>query len=91
MLTDERQHAYKHNKSTIDVIYNIKRNLIKKQCKGEILLDLAKAFDRIDRTKLWNILYQKGLPINLIKQIKKGRTGNMLRSKQSGEYIRNRK
>ena len=59
MLTGERQHAYKSNKSTINVIYNIKRNRIKKQCGGQVLLDLSKAFDRVDRKKLWNILYQK--------------------------------
>ena len=36
MLTDERQHDYKSNKSTIDVIYNIKRNLIKNNVLGNI-------------------------------------------------------
>ena len=34
MLTDERQHAYQSNKSTIDFIYNIKRNLIKTTAMG---------------------------------------------------------
>ena len=82
MLTDERQHAYKSNKSTIDVIYNIKRNLIKKQCIGQILHDISKAFGRIGRKKLRTVLYQRGLPINLIKQIKKGHTKNMLCSKK---------
>ena len=85
-LTDERQHAYKSNKSTIDAIYNIKRNLVKKQRNGEILLGLSNAFDRIDRVELWNILYEKGLPANLIKLIKEGHINNMLRSKQNGKY-----
>ena len=86
MLTGERQHAYKSNKSTIGVICNIKRNLIKKQRNGQILLDLSKAFDRIDRAKLRNILYEKGLPTNLTKLIKEGRINNMLRIKQNGKY-----
>ena len=29
---------------------------------------------------------EKGLPTNLIKQIKKGHVGNTLRSKQNGKY-----
>ena len=68
MMTDERQHAYKPNKSTIDVIYNIK-SLVKQY--GRILLDLPKAFGRIDRGGLCDILYGKGIPIKLTHQIKK--------------------
>ena len=49
MLTDEGQHAYEPNKSTIDAIYAIERNLIKKQCNGQILLDLSKAIGGIGR------------------------------------------
>ena len=42
MLTDERKHAYKSNKSTIDVIYNIKRNLIKNNVMGKYYLAFQK-------------------------------------------------
>ena len=71
MLKDWSHRDYKSNKSTIDVIYNIKRDIIKKQSNGQILLYLSKASDRIDRGELWNILYQKGLPINLTSQLKR--------------------
>ena len=62
MLADERQRAFKSNKSTIDVIYNIKRNLIKKQRNGVILPDLSRAFDRIDRENYGTSYTEKGYP-----------------------------
>ena len=66
MLTDETQHGYKTKKSTIDIIYHAKRNFIKNKINGPILIDLPKAFDGVDRGKLWEILYGKGLPISFI-------------------------
>ena len=48
----------------------MKRGFVKKDNTGKILLDISKAFGRIDRKQLWRILYEKGLPVNLIKLIK---------------------
>ena len=69
LLTNEQQCAYKTNKSTMDIIYLIKNKYIKGEIKGQILLDLSKAFDRINRSKLWYILYEYGLPENLLYAI----------------------
>ena len=88
LLTCEMQHGYKINKSATDIIFHIKRNIIKNNINGQILLDLSKAFGRIDRTKLWDILYEKGLPIELIDLIKKGHTGNYLCSKINNQYTK---
>ena len=38
MLTDERQHAYESNKSTIDVVRNIKEISLKSNVMGEYYL-----------------------------------------------------
>ena len=62
MITDGRQRDYKSNKSTIDVIYNIKRNLFKKQRNGQVLLDLSKAFDRIYRKNYGTSYIKKDYP-----------------------------
>ena len=59
MLADERQRAYKSNKSTIDVIYRIKRSLVKKQCKWRILLALSKAFGRIDSGVMEHFIWER--------------------------------
>ena len=63
-----------------------KKELYKNKIQGQILIDLSKAFDRVDRNKLWGILYEKGLPIPFIKMIKIGHNNNQLCSKINGEY-----
>merc|ERR1712112_748961 len=67
-------------------IFHAKRNFIKNNIQGQILIDLSKAFDRVDRNKLWKILYEKGLPISFINMIKIGHDNNQLCSKVKGEY-----
>ena len=57
LLTNEQQCAYKTKKSTMDIIYLIKNKYIKGEIKGQILLGLSKAFDRINRSKLWYIFF----------------------------------
>ena len=74
----------KQKKSTFDIIYRTKQNFVKKRIQGQILFDLSKAFDKINREKLWRILYEKGLPIKTIQQIIIGRSGNSLFGKHNG-------
>ena len=59
ILTNEHQCAYKKHKSTIDILYEIKQKFINGKIKGQILLDLTKAFGKIERQKLRWILYEK--------------------------------
>merc|ERR1712112_154893 len=67
-------------------IFHAKRNFIKNNIQGQILIDLSKAFDRVDRNKPWKILYEKGLPLSFINMIKIGHENNQLCSKVKGEY-----
>ena len=74
LLPCKNQCAYKEKRSAADVIYYYaKHNYIKNKITGEILFDLSKAFGRINRLKLWEILYGKGIPIIFIKYIIMGR------------------
>ena len=57
---------------------------MKKEIVGHISFGLSKAFDRINRNKLWWVLYEKGLPIKLIQSIKKGHENNWLQGKRNG-------
>ena len=85
ILTEETQCGFKSNKSTADVIFFIKQKFIKKEIYGQILFDLTKAFDKINREKLWIILYEAGLPLNFIKFIIKGHENNKLCCKFNGK------
>ena len=49
------------------------------------MLDLSKAFDRIGRQGIWEILFENGLPLNLIKMVHRGNGNNKLRSKHNGK------
>ena len=86
LLTKDNQCAYKAKRSTTDAIYYIKQNFIQNKIIGHISFDLSKAFDRIDRNKLWWILYEKGMPIKLIDIIIKGHTDNTLVGKLNGLF-----
>ena len=59
LLSEENQYAYKAEISTTDAIYYIRRNMIQNVLKGRISHDLPNEFDRIDRNKLWWVLYEK--------------------------------
>ena len=60
-----------------ETIYNVKS-------KQLILIDLSKAFGSTNRNILWAILYEKGVPWDLIKQIRSGHLGNKLYPKYKG-------
>ena len=92
LLTNEQQCAYKTNRSTQDLIYFIKTKLTQTKTQGQLLMDLSKAFGRIDRNTLRWILYRKGLPLPFIKTIIQGHTDTLLCSRHKGihgPYIEN--
>ena len=85
LLTNETQTAYKTGRSTIDILSLIQNQIQNEKTKQLLLIDLSKAFDSIDRDILWTTLYEKGLPWDLIKQIRSGHCGNYLAPKYKGK------
>ena len=84
LLTRETQTAYKTGRSTLDILSLIQNQIQHEETKQLLLLDLSKAFDSINRNILWAILYEKGVPWELIKQIRSGHKGNKLCPKYKG-------
>ena len=87
ILTDEKQTAYKSNRATTDVL-SIIETYTRRMKKGEeknkslTLIDLSKAFDRANRLNIYSILAKKGVPIELIKIIRKTHTKTKLAPKE---------
>ena len=87
ILTDEKQTAYKSNRATTDVL-SIIETYTRRMKKGEeknksiTLIDLSKAFDRANRLNIYSILAKKGIPIELIKIIRKTHTKTKLAPKE---------
>ena len=88
LLPNERQCAYEKHKSTIDIIYEIKQGFIKKTTKGQLLLDLTKAFGGYsEKSHMW-ALFKIGLPIELLRMIIIGRIDTKLCAKRNGHLSR---
>ena len=51
-----------------------------------LIMDLSKAFDTINRTLLWTTLYQKGIPEETIRHIRRRHTVTKLAPKYKGKY-----
>ena len=49
-------------------------------------MDLSRAFDAIDRTILWAAIYKKGIPIEMILHIRRGRQKTKPTTKTHGQY-----
>ena len=63
LLTGIDQYVYKQGLSTLDSIQKIEQYIRENNKNAQILLtDIAKAFDTINRTKLWATLYKKDHP-----------------------------
>jgi len=95
ILTDEKQTAYKMNRSTSDIL-NILETYMRKPDtmrtgKSITLIDLSKAFDRMNRTNLYSILYRKGVPIELIKLIRTTHTNTNLAPKSQNKLGKKKK
>jgi len=76
LLTRETQTEYKTGRSEIDILSLVQNRIHHDTTKQLILIDLSKEFDTIDRNILWTILYEKGLPWDMIRCIKSGHCGN---------------
>merc|ERR1712126_19626 len=84
LLTEETQTAYKQGRPTSDTLDIITKILKEKTRDASItLMGLAKAFDRTNRQLLYTVLTQKGVPIPLIKLIRKTQTNTYLNIRDS--------
>lgn len=72
-LLEEEQAGFRKGRSCSDNVFIIKR-LIEKRREFNLssyllFVDFEKAFDRVNRTKLWAIMKERGYPHHLIKSI----------------------
>jgi len=87
LMTGIQQYGYKQGLSTLGAIQKIENYAQEGGKDSQILLmDLSKAFDRINRTQLWATLYKKGLPEKTTLQIREGRKNTQLCTKYQGKY-----
>lgn len=69
----EEQHGFRNNRSCIDCVFSISQ-MIEKNREYNIptyiaFIDYNKAFDTVNRQKLWEVLRSKGIPDHLIRVI----------------------
>jgi len=70
----EEQNGFRTGRSCIDNVFTIKQTIEKRRefnLETHIaFLDLVKAFDRVNRNQLWQIINKRGIPYHLIEVIK---------------------
>ena len=70
----EEQSGFRQNRSCIDNVFSLQQIIEKhREFNREtymIFIDYEKAFDRVDRQKLWMIMRKRGIPEHLIQVIK---------------------
>ena len=66
------------SRSPIDIIKSLKTRVRDKETQGIISFGLTKAFGKINRNKLWKILYYTGLPGGFIQNLIIRRGNNYL-------------
>ena len=87
IITSNNQYGYKEGIPTTDAIIKVEQYIEQEDNNGKVLLmDLSKAFGAIDRTLLWTTLCKKGLPVEMIRHIQRGRKGAKLSPKYRGRY-----
>lgn len=73
-LDHEQQCGFRPNRGCMDAIFTIKSALRKRREHGleswVLFLDLVKAFDRVPRNLLWEILMKYGVPRKLVNLLK---------------------
>ena len=82
-LLVEEQNGFRKGRSCMDCIFATSQ-LIEKHREFNIptyiaFIDFKKAFDSVDRDKLWNIMANKGIPTHLITIIRRIYTENTIR------------
>jgi sorting nexin-29 len=70
----EEQNGFRRGRSRIDNVFTVKQTIEKRRefnLETHIaFLDLEKAFDRVNRKQLWQILNKRGITYHLIEVIK---------------------
>ena len=70
----EEQNGFRRGRSCIDNVFTLKQTIEKRREFNlethMAFLDLEKAFDRVNRNQLWQILNRRGIPYHLIEVIK---------------------
>lgn len=79
------QHGFRKGKSCVDCLFIITQ-LIEKRREFNLptyfaFIDYEKAFDRVDRELLWDILFNRGVPPHLIKTIQSLYRNNVIQIK----------
>ena len=83
VLILEEQNGFREGRSCMDCIFSASK-IIEKHREFNIptyiaFIDLKKAFDPVDRDKLWTIMLSKGIPTHLIAIIQKIYVENIIR------------
>src|SRR5215475_4051120 len=70
----EEQNGFRRGRSCINNVFTLKQTIAKRREFNlethMAFLDLEKAFDRVNRNQLWQILNRRGIPYRLIEVIK---------------------
>jgi len=73
-ITGDRQRGFRRNRSTTDHIFRIRQILNKKwECNEavqQLFIYFKKSYDSVRREVLFNILFQLGIPMKLIRLMK---------------------
>ena len=84
----ESQSGFTRGRGTVDGFFNVQQALEVRKANGldtwALMLDLKKAFDRVDRKLLWIVLGRFGVPSTLIQVIRKLYDGSTLKMKMEG-------
>ena len=90
VLLLEEQNGLRKGRSCMDCIFSASQ-IIEKHREFNIptfiaFIDFKKAFDSVDRDKLWTIMSSKGIQAHLITAIQKTYTANIIRVNVVMEY-----
>lgn len=73
LTTGTTQYGYRQGLSTLGAIVEIEQHTQEgTKATHVLLMDLPNAFDTINRNQLWATLYKKGLPVEIITNIRQG-------------------
>jgi hypothetical protein len=88
----ESQCGFTTGRGTVDGFFNIQQALQLRKSNGldtwALMLDLKKAFDRVDRKLLWMVLGRFGVPQSLIQVIRNLYDGSTLKMSMEGAKIK---
>ncbi|CAB1102236.1 unnamed protein product [Ectocarpus sp. CCAP 1310/34] len=78
-ILSEKQCGFRPGRSTVDMLFVVRRlqalGLRKKIPLYMFFVDLKKAYDSVDREMLWKVLVRAGIPVKLIKVIRRFHDG----------------